>query len=398
MTPLRVAHVANESFGVDTANGIQHVVFALARALGDLGDAVAVFTRDDRAVHEFGGESAPGRRMPGGPGPAAPAGSIRDRLLARRAEPVLAEAIEAWRPDIVHFHSVHIPANIFLASRLALDGVPYCLTVHGALFPLARRRHALKKALFDLLLERRYLRNARFVQALSAAEAAVIGRHGVTAPIVVVPNGLPPDSGIRASRPDALYAQHPRLRGRRVFMFLGRLDTWQKGLDLLVEAFAQAALPDAALVLVGPDCRGSRDALRALADRLGILPQVVFLDGAFGADRANLLAAADVFVHPSRWEGMSLSVLAAAAAGKASLITREADPMGELERAGAAIVVEPTAPGIAAGLTRSIALGPDALQAMGARARGVAETRFTWPSAAARLDAAYRRALARGPV
>jgi glycosyltransferase involved in cell wall biosynthesis len=393
MTPLRVAHVANEPFGVDAANGVQHVVFCLARALGDLGDSVAVFTRDDRALHVFGPDSEPVRRGSGGAPPGQPPGTIRDRLLARRAEPALAEAIEAWRPDIVHFHSVHIPRNIFLASRLSLGGIPYCLTVHGALFPAALRRHAVKKTLFALLLERPYLKEARFVQALTPAEADVIGRHGVTRPIVVVPNGLPPDSGVRPTRPDALYAQHPSLRGQRVFMFLGRLDSWQKGLDLLVEGFAQAALPNAALVLVGPDYRGSRAALSTLADRLGILAHVVFLDGAFGEDRANLLAAADVFVHPSRWEGLSLSVLAAAAAGKASLITREADPAGELERARAAIVVEPTVSSIAAGLQRSMSLDRAALQAMGVRARAVAEVRFTWPSAAARLDEAYRRAL-----
>ena len=47
-------------------------------------------------------------------------------------------------------------------------------------------------------------------------------------------------------------AEHPWLRGRQVFMFIGRLDPWQKGLDLLIEAFARAALRDAAaLVLVG---------------------------------------------------------------------------------------------------------------------------------------------------
>ena len=80
--------------------------------------------------------------------------------------------------------------------------------------------------------------------------------------------------------------------------------------------------------------------LEALAGRLGVSQQVVFTGPAFGEDRANLFAAADVFVHPSRWEGVSLSVLAAAAAGKPCLITREADPLGQLERAEAAIVVD----------------------------------------------------------
>ena len=64
-----------------------------------------------------------------------------------------------------------------------------------------------------------------------------------------------------------------------MFMFIGRLDSWQKGLDLLVEAFAHARLAEAALVLVGPDHRGSRRELAALAERLGIMSQVAVLEG-----------------------------------------------------------------------------------------------------------------------
>ena len=179
-------------------------------------------------------------------------------------------------------------------------------------------------------------------------------------------------------------------------MFIGRLDPRQKGLDLLIEAFAQAGLREAALVLVGPDCRGSQRALASLADRLGISSQLVFTGPAFGEDRANLFAAADVFVHPSRWEGLSLAVLAAAAAGKPCLITRDADPLGALERAHAAIVVEPSVASIAEGLRRAATLTLGELQNMGTRARRVAETDFTWPPIARKLVEAYRRAIEEG--
>jgi len=204
-----------------------------------------------------------------------------------------------------------------------------------------------------------------------------------------VPNGLPPDAKTRPSRPDALYAENPRLRERQVFMFIGRLDPWQKGLDLLIEAFARAGLRDAALVLVGPDWRRSRHSLEALADRLDVLSHVVFAGPAFGEDRANFLAAADVFVHLSRWEGLSLSVLAAAAAGKPCLVTREADPLGELERAQGALIVEPTVPSAADGLRRSAALSGHELQLMGARARAATERFCTWPTIATALIDAY---------
>jgi glycosyltransferase involved in cell wall biosynthesis len=306
----------------------------------------------------------------------------------------LADDVLAWQPDIVHFHSVHIPQNVALAAHLGSAGIAYCVTVHGALFRAALRRGWLKKTLFNLLFERRYLNEARFIHALNPHETEVIRRFGVNRPIVVVPNGLPPDADVLASRPDALYAEHPGLRGQRVFMFVGRLDLWQKGLDLLVDAFASAELPEASLVLVGPDWRGSRRALAKRAERLGISSHVVFIEPAFGPERANLFAAADVFVHPSRWEGLSLSVLAASAAGKACMITREADPLGELERAQAAVVVESSVSSIAKGLRQAADLSRQELDIMGTRARRVAESHFAWPSIAATLVEAYRRALA----
>jgi glycosyltransferase involved in cell wall biosynthesis len=267
------------------------------------------------------------------------------------------------------------------------------VTVHGGLFRDALRRGRLKKTVFHLLFERQYMKRARFIHALSPREAEVIRRRGGHGSVVVLPNGLPPGTDVRATRPDALYASCPSLRNRMVFMFIGRLDSWQKGLDLLIEAFAHADLRDAGLVLVGPDCRGSRRTLEMLAARLGVSTQVVLTGPAFGVDRANLFATADVFVHPSRWEGLSLSVLAAAAAGKACLITRDADPLGELERADAAIVVDATVASIAAGLRHAATLSARERQAMGQHARRVAEAQFTWPSIADKLADIYRSAL-----
>jgi glycosyltransferase involved in cell wall biosynthesis len=390
--PLRIAHVINEPFDAESANGVQQAVYCLAHALAGPGRLVAVFSREGGGVHVLGPRLDP---MPHAAGtlPGRRGKSARQRLRFPYFEPRLAEALLAWRPDIVHFHSVHTVRNIALAACLTQVGVPYCVTVHGGLFRAALRRGRLKKAILHLVAERHYLNGALFVHALSPQEAEVIRRHGVERSIVVVPNGLPPAAGARPSRPEALYEQWPWLRGRKVFMFVGRLDPWQKGLDVLIEAFAHANLRDAALVLIGPDCQGSRRMLEGLAGRLGVSQEVVFAGPAFGDALANLFAASDVFVHPSRWEGVSLSVLAAAAAGKPCLITREADPLGQLERAGAAIIVDQTVSSIAAGLKHAATLAEHEYQTMGHDARHVAETHFNWRSVADTLADTYQAAL-----
>ena len=388
MESFRIAHVSNEAFGLDTANGVQHVVNCLARSQADLGASVAVFSRDDNAMNVLGPVSDATRTAPLDQSSAAPRSPL-EWFMARYLEPQIAERIVHWGPDIVHFHSLHIPPNVALGFHFRRVDIPYCVTVHGALFPAALRRNRAMKALFTRLVERRFLNQARFIHAVSPSEIAVIRRMGVTRPIVVAPNGLPVDS-TAAPDPDVLHAAHPFLRGRRVFMFMGRLDPWQKGLDVLIEAFARAALHDAALVLVGPDCNGSRGRLEALAGRLGIARALVFLAPAFGQQRTDLLAAADIFVHPSRWEGLSLSVLTAAAAGKPFVITREADPLGVLERARAALIVQPAVQSLAAGLQQAAALPREELQQMGTRARAAASAHFAWPASAQRLIDAYR--------
>jgi glycosyltransferase involved in cell wall biosynthesis len=318
---------------------------------------------------------------------------VREWFLSRYFERRLANDLLTWTPDIVHFHSVHIVQNVALASYLSRAGVPYCVTVHGGLFRSALQRHRLKKAAFNFFFERHYLNGAHFIHALSASEGEVLRQYGIKRPVVVVPNGLPPGTDVRPSRPDALYVRCPWLRDRQVFMFIGRLDAWQKGLDLLIQAFARARLRDAALVLIGPDHRGSQRVLRTLAERLGILSDVVFLEPVFDEERANMLAAADVFVHPSRWEGVSLSVLAAAAAGKPCVITREADPLGHLEQEQAAVIVQADVSNIAQGLTKTSTLGSEGLRRMGMRARTVAAAYPKWDSIAAMMVSEIRNLL-----
>ena len=153
-----------------------------------------------------------------------------------------------------------------------------------------------------------------------------------------LPNGLPSDASMRAPRPDALYAEAAWLRDRRVFMFIGGLYPWRRIGPVDRSLCTSRAARDCTCP-GAPGLLASRSTLEKLGEWFDISSNLVFTGPAFGEDRANLFAGADVFVHPSRWEGLSMSVLAAAAAGKPCLITRDADPYGELERAQAAMIV-----------------------------------------------------------
>jgi glycosyltransferase involved in cell wall biosynthesis len=85
----------------------------------------------------------------------------------------------------------------------------------------------------------------------------------------------------------------------------------RKGFDLLLRAFAEAALPDARVVIAGGGDYLAE--LRAMADELGISGRVHFLG--HRDDGPDVIAGCDVFVLGSRNEGMANVMLEAMVAG-----------------------------------------------------------------------------------
>jgi len=112
----------------------------------------------------------------------------------------------------------------------------------------------------------------------------------------------------RESVPDM--PRHPFL------LAVGRLEH-QKGHDMLIEAFARSGTAAShELVILGT---GSRlGALRALARERGLAEKVRFVG--FTANPHAWMAAADLFVLPSRWEGFPNAAAEAMAAGAPLLL------------------------------------------------------------------------------
>jgi glycosyltransferase involved in cell wall biosynthesis len=147
-----------------------------------------------------------------------------------------------------------------------------------------------------------------------SADAIVSISHAITDELVragydltrihALPNGVPiPEM---AWRPRIDWRSAPR------GVFVGRLAP-EKGLDILVEAWPKvlAEYPSARLILVGEG--PERPSLEARISRLG-LGGSVGLPGSV-PDPAVELRAADLFVLPSREEGMSIALLEAMALG-----------------------------------------------------------------------------------
>jgi glycosyltransferase involved in cell wall biosynthesis len=194
---------------------------------------------------------------------------------------------------------------------------------------------------------------------------------------VEVPNGIDLAAVPRKVDVSLLHRRYPKIAGRRVFLFLGRLDPLHKGLDLLLEAFAQAVAYNFALVIVGPDWQGSMAWLRSRAEALGLGGRVIFTGPAYGREKWSYLAGGDVFVHTSRWEGFAFSVLEALAMGKPVLASTGADPERKINKQGAGFTVPATAKDVAKAIHCLAQLSNEELLRMGSQARAMAEE-YDW--------------------
>jgi glycosyltransferase involved in cell wall biosynthesis len=135
--------------------------------------------------------------------------------------------------------------------------------------------------------------------------------------LVVIPNGIDLSQWQDAVPADV--RQWGISSGRRILLYLGRLDS-QKGLDAFLRHLTHVfgELPNHDLLLVGDG--KLRPSLSHLAQRLCIGDRVHF--AGWQADTPQILAAADVLILPSRWEGMPNVVLEAMASGKPVVATQ----------------------------------------------------------------------------
>ena len=178
-----------------------------------------------------------------------------------------------------------------------------------------------------------------------------------------------------ASKPTAR-----RQEGGRRFLAVGRLSP-QKNFALAIRAFAAMARPDDRLTILGEGTERAR--LSALARDLGVADQVL-LPG-FDADVGAHLAANDVFVLSSNYEGMPAVMVDALVAGIAIVATDCSASMNELVDGGKLGTLVPV--GATAALAEAMAVAADATvdrAAMHARAM-----HFTLEAAAPRWWALF---------
>jgi glycosyltransferase involved in cell wall biosynthesis len=275
------------------------------------------------------------------------------------------------------------PSVYALGRWLRRLRVPYVMAPHDPYDPAVFRSNAHLKWPYWFLFERRLLGSASAVQVLAPGHAANLRRLGVRTPIIQT------DNGVAAERVPAESSLQWRAAGEPArLVFLGRLDAYNKGLDLLIDAFARLrGRHDAQLTLQGPDW-GDRAALDRQARRAGLDGALRILAPDYQRSSPEILGDHDVFCLPSRFEGFGLAALEAMLAGRVLLVSENAGIARHVVASGCGVAVPSTVDGVAAGLC-TLLRRRDRWRSMGLAGRHHALATLRWDRISAGLLSKY---------
>ncbi len=314
-----------------------------------------------------------------------------EQILTRRLVSDCAECIQ--NHDVVQLHGVWDAILRSSAAAARKLRVPYIVTPHGMLDPWSLQQSKWKKGIVMLISTSAMLQRAGAIHALNEAERIGISKLGLETRVEVIPNGV--FSSILAKLParGGFRARQPQFTDKRIVLFLSRLH-WKKGLDLLVNAMAKvvAKVPDAALVIAGPD-DGALSALQQQIRGRQLEASVHIVGPIYAEGKSELLVDADAFCLPSRQEGFSMAILEALAAQVPVVISHQCN-FPEVGRANAGVVTQLSDAAVADALIEVLSNVEKSME-MGRRGRELVLRDYTWERIVVRTIELYNSVTAR---
>ena len=378
-TTIRVAYVIDSLIG----GGAETSLAALAPFYADRGiELEVIYLKDSQGLQSE--LKAAGARLHCAAGSGGRAGNVR-RIAAQ---------LKDRRPDLVHTTLFEADIAGRIAAKLArvpvvssLVNVQYGPEHYAA--PHIKSWRLKSAQVVDVTTARAAIR----MHALTAHVADTMSsRLSVPRALIdVIPRGRDAAVlGVRSPERSRAAREAIGVEASAPLVVAASRQEYQKGLDVLLAAWPRVsrAFPDAVLAIAGREGNHT-SALRGLAEPHG---ESIHWLGARN-DVPDLLAAADVFVLPSRWEGLG-SVLIEAMALEAPIVASDLPPVREVVADCATLFPAEHPEALAAALAGTFT-NPIRSREMAERARKRFEERFTIETVADQMRTFYETALGR---
>ena len=323
---LFISYVSNQHSGVGNR------VYYLSRELAKRGHEVHVITKQGEYVsnevnayyvqipkHIF--------KIPPVPLPQV---SIFNLLAYKKFE----EIKHKIKPDLIDVQHVHVSPIVHMIKekdKLAIT----CQGTEIGLFNLSRNYLSLVNLVNSRFEKDTFEKSKIIITASEFLKKELIGYYNLPSyKIVTIHNGI--DIKEYEFSNTIKIGLKDKLGVSNIILFVGGFSR-RKGIHILLKALAEIKEKDWVLIIVGGGDLKSREEFIKLSKSLNIENKIVNLPFISSREREllkSILFEADIFVHPSLYEGFSLAILEAMAAGKAIIATRRGGTPEALNNSG----------------------------------------------------------------
>ncbi|GAA0891219.1 hypothetical protein GCM10009122_08980 [Fulvivirga kasyanovii] len=368
---MEIIHLILGKANPERMNGVNKVVYQLATRQAAAGKKVAVWGITKKTDHNYG------ERI------------FTTELFQARRNPFkvdksLKAAIKQKKDKAVfHLHGGWIPAYAPLSAWFHKHQIPFVLTPHGAYNTVAMQRSPWMKKLYFRFFEKKLLDRAHRVHSIGESEVDGLESIYPNTKSFLLPYGfVAPDS-----------PQKPKTDDEFIIGFVGRLDIYTKGLDLIIDAFAefQQKNRQAKLWIVGDS--NEKEVLVKMIDRKN-LKHVTLWGSKYGNDKDELMRQMHVFVHPSRNEGLPSAVLEACSMGIPAIVSRATNVGNYITSFKSGYCINNENPAALTDALQKLYYKQQAgqISSLSANARAMVREVFDWNTLVEKFDTLYRLA------
>lgn len=212
-------------------------------------------------------------------------------------------------------------ADIY-TRRPVINVIHHLMGKHSfKLYPLA--------GFFPFLSEKIFLNTVKNVITSTKAVKEDIQKKGDTIKIINLGNGVA----------EELFELVPE--EKQFILFLGRIDIYMKGLDILVKSFSNLSNQNVTLKIAGSGKQGDVEKLNKIIEAYHLKERVAVLGKVSDLEKYELFKTCLFLVMPSRFEGWGITAVEANAAGKSVIGTNIKGLSEAVANNKTAILLEP---------------------------------------------------------
>ncbi len=316
---MEIIHLILGKANPNRMNGVNKVVYQLATKQAESGKKVSVWGITKDLTHNYGERNFETILFKAKKNPFLIDGNLKDSIRSKKGKATF------------HLHGGWIPTYSTISRFLSKNNIPFVITPHGNYNAVSMQQSSLKKKIYFRFFEKALLQRVHKVHSLGESEVEGLQKIFPNNKCYLFPYGFEVSETKNYQKNDD---------GEFIIGFMGRIDIFHKGLDILLDSFRrfQKTEPNSKLWIIGDS--DERSALQKIIANNNLEQKVVLWGSKFGEEKEELMRKMHIFVHSSRMEGMPTSVLEASNLGIPSVVTRATNIGSYIRKMNAGIAVE----------------------------------------------------------